>query len=183
MRFARLALFGGAVLLTAGLIALYGRTAVLDERGFADRATSAFTSDEVQDEVSQRLADREIEAAPELAAQRPALEAAIGAIVRNWQCPRTFRAATVNLHRGLFDGEAPDLTLPGAGAELHAALPPKSAALLPAGDPELLHLGGGRLESGLVDAAPSVRRLAAFAPLALLAGFALLAFAGLRAPT
>src|SRR4051794_36562712 len=112
-----LALLGGVLLLLIGALGLYGRASVLDERGFADRATSAFTSDEVREEVGSRIADREIEAEPALASQRPTLEAAISGILETWQFPRTFRAGTVGLHRSLFDGGSANLTLPGAGAE------------------------------------------------------------------
>ena len=60
----------------------------------------------------------------------------------------------VTISRSLFAGGSPELRLPGAAAELHAALPPKSAALLPPADPQLFQLGGGRLETSLVEAAP-----------------------------
>ncbi len=89
------------------------------------------------------------------------------------------------MHRSLFTGRSVDLTLPGAGTELQAALPPRSRAreLLPSADPQLFHLGGGRLESGLVEAAPDARRLAGLAPALLVAGLALLIVAASRAPT
>jgi hypothetical protein len=51
------------------------------------------------------------------------------------------------------------------------------------GDPELLRLGGGRLENALRAAAPVARSLAALFWLPLLAGLALLAHAARRAPT
>src|SRR5262245_39844633 len=58
-----------ALLLTAGVLALalggfavYGRHAVLSSGAFADRANRALHQDEVVDEISERIADREIEA-------------------------------------------------------------------------------------------------------------------------
>jgi len=178
-------LLGGVLLLVAGVLGMYGRAAVLDERAFADRATAALAQDEVRDEIAARISDREIEAEPALAQLKPTIDAAVASVVGDFRFPQTFRTATVGLHRSLFDGGSADLRLPGARAELERALPPRSRAaeLLPAGDPELFHLGGGRLESGLVDAAPTARRLARFSPIALLAGLALLFAAAWRAPT
>ena len=54
---------------------------------FADRATSAFASDEVQAEVGQRIAQREIAAEPELAPLRPALDAAVANAVQSSAVP------------------------------------------------------------------------------------------------
>ena len=48
------------LLFVVGVLALYGRAAVLDEHAFADRATAALAQDEVQDEVGTRIADRAI---------------------------------------------------------------------------------------------------------------------------
>jgi hypothetical protein len=60
---------------------------------------------------------------------------------------------------------------------------PAAGALVPAGDVELMRLGGGGLEAGLVQAAPWGPRLAALAPVAFLAALVLLTAAALRAPT
>ncbi|HET6551525.1 MAG TPA: hypothetical protein VFG79_23865 [Solirubrobacter sp.] len=179
-------LAAAVVALVLGALALYGRSAVLDERAFADRATAALAQDEVRDEVAQRLANREIEAAPELAPQRPALEAAVADVVADRRFDGRFHAGATALHHGLFGAGDAALALPGTGAELHgavAARAPHVARLLPAGDPELMRLDGGPLEAGLVHAAPWSRRLAGLAPLALALGLVLLVTSALRAPT
>src|SRR4051794_24680733 len=115
-------LTSGAVLVMIGVLALYGRAAVLDEQAFADRATAAFASDEVQDEVGQRIADREIEAEPALAPLRPTLDAAVDAVVDSWTFPPRFHEGAAAMHRALFDGRSVDLSLPGTGAQLREAV-------------------------------------------------------------
>jgi hypothetical protein len=185
--------------LILGALALYGRHGVLDADAFADRALTALQSDEVSDEVVDRITRREIEANPVLAARRPVLEAAVGDVVAGQAFPGEFRDGVLTLHAALFDRDEPAVTgawggdprtarlpLPGAGAELRGALAtraPAAARELPAGDPVLFSLGGGRLESALVDAAPHARRLSLLAPLAFALGLVALVWAAWRAPT
>ncbi|MDA0162672.1 hypothetical protein OM076_20535 [Solirubrobacter ginsenosidimutans] len=194
-------LITGVMALMLGGLALYGRHAVLDRSAFADRATGALAQDEVMDEIATRIAVRELEANPSLAARRPVLEAAVGDLMREPRFPGEFHAGAKTLHDALFgdgnlavadDGSGTmrvrvtSLVLPGAGRELQAAVAARSPAAareLGPGDPELFSLGGGRLESGLVQAAPHVRRLTSLAPLAILLGVVLLAWAAWRAPT
>jgi hypothetical protein len=178
----------GAFALLLGGLALYGRHTVLDERAFAARAMGTLRQDEVRDEVVARVADREIAAHHDLAARRPLLEAAIADVVAGPDFPGEFAAGIGGMHRALFtDDQRPvRFGLPGAGAELQAAAAARSAALrrtVPPEDPELMTLGGGRLETALRDLAPVGRRLAGLAPLALAVGALLLLAAVLRAPT
>src|SRR3954447_26215442 len=109
-------LLGGVLLLVLGGLGVYGRASVLDERAFADRATHAFSQDEVQDEIATRIAGREIEAAPALAPLRPTLDAAVANVVAGFEFPETFRAGTLEMHRSLFTGRSVDLELPGTNA-------------------------------------------------------------------
>jgi hypothetical protein len=181
-------LVGGALCLLAGGLALYGRHAVLDERGFADRATSTLGQDEVRQEIADRIADRLVTAHPELAAGRPVLDAAAGDLVSTPEFAQEFRRGAADLHHDLFaSSHAPALlVLPGAGGDLLRAVEYHStsaARMVPSSDPDLLALGGGRLETALRESAPTARRLARLGPLALAAGVALLLLAVLRAPT
>ena len=194
-------LVAGVLALMLGGLALYARHAVLDANAFADRATGTLSQDEVIDEVAARIASREIEASPALAARRPVLEAAVADVVGNWRFPGEFHAGALTLHAGIFsdgslaepvDGGSPvrvrvtTLALPGAARQLRAAVAARSPAAardLPPSDPALFSLGGGRLESGLVKAAPLARRLSALAPLAFAVAFVLLGWAAWRAPT
>lgn len=175
----------GVALLVLAALGLYGRATVLDQEAFADRATAALAQDEVQAEIGARIADRAIDEEPALAQLRPTVERAVSDALESWTFPAHFHAGAEAMHRGLFAGGSVDLALPGAGADIRAAVPERSRALalLPTEDPTLFHLGGGALESSLVVAAPAARRMSALAPVALLGGLALLAAAALRAPT
>ena len=178
----------GVIALILGGLALYARHTMLDSQAFAARATRTLDQDEVREEIVSRITTRTIAQTPELAARRPLLEAAVAEVVEGPQFPAEFNAGAVALHDALFtDGSQPTpLALPGAGGELRTALEqrsPATAELLPAADPELLRLGGGRLENDLRRAAPASRRLAGLAPFGLLAALLLLTAAALRAPT
>ena len=195
-------LITGVMALMLGGLALYARHAVLDRDAFAARATGALHQDEVVDEVVARIATREIEDNPALAARRPILEAAVGDVVADPRFAAEFHTGALVLHDALFgdggvavpvDGaRAPirvrvtALALPGAGRELRAAVAarsPATASEVPREDPVLFSLGGGKLETALVDAAPHAQRLSALAPLAFAAGILLLGLAAWRAPT
>ena len=181
-------LVAGVLSLVLGGLALYARHAVLDQRAFADRATATLRQDEVRDEIAQRIADREIQAIPELAVRRPAVEAAVADVVEGPNFPLEFHAGAAALHEALFTDGARETTLnlPGTAKELRAAVAehsPAAAEMLPPTDPQLFRLGGGGLESRLRSAAPLGRRLSALAPVGMLVGLALLVAAALRAPT
>jgi hypothetical protein len=189
-----LALVAGTLALLAGGLALYARHTVLSERAFATRAVGTLAQDEVRDELVDRISQRIVDAHPELADQRPELDAAAGDAVRSPQFAGEFYAGAAALHRELFSDDAhrAQLVIPGTGARLRADFlarvrtsSPRRAvrpALLAPADPQLMALGGGRLESGLRDAAPWGRRLAALWPFALAAAALLLALAVLLAP-
>jgi hypothetical protein len=181
-------LVAGVLSLVLGGVALYARYAVLDQRAFADRATSALSQDEVRVEIAQRIADREIELIPALVVRRPAVEAAVADVVEGPRFEGEFRAGASAMHRSLFSDRShvTALALPGAAKELQAAVAkhsPSAAAMIPPADPELLRIGGGRLERALRSAAPLGRDLSALAPFGLAVGLALLVIAALRATT
>jgi hypothetical protein len=190
----------GVIALTLGGLALYGRHAVLDRDAFAARATGALAQDEVADEVAARITGREIEASPALAVRRPVLEAAVDDVVGSPAFPGEFRSGAIALHDALFgdgalaqpaDGRGEPvrvrvtaLLLPGAGRDLQSAVAARSPAAardVPPEDPVLFSLGGGRLESALVDAAPHMPTLTRLAPVAILLGLVLLTWAAWRA--
>src|SRR3954464_11972816 len=87
-----LLLLAGASLVFMGGVALYGERAVIDERAFADRATSALAEDEVRGEISDGIGDRTISADPALAPSRPVLDMAIQSVVASWRFPAHFHA-------------------------------------------------------------------------------------------
>lgn len=183
-----LALATGMLALLAGGLALYARHTVLDERAFADRATRTLAQPDVTEEIAARIAGRAVAAEPRLARVRPALDAAVVDVVSEPAFAAEFHAGAARLHHVIFyEGKAdPPLDLPGAGSALQAAVArraPAAATLLPGEDPNLLHLGGGALESGLRHAGPLARRLSALGPIALVIALLALGFAAATAPT
>src|SRR3954465_9064664 len=131
-------LITGVIALMLGALALYGRHAVLDRDAFAGRATGALHQDEVVNEGAARIAQREIDATPALAARRPVLEAAVGDVVSDPRFAGEFHSGVLTLHDELFDergmiasvngvrtpaGVAETaFPLPGAGRDLRAAV-------------------------------------------------------------
>lgn len=194
----------GALALLCGGLGAYGRYALLDERAFAARATSTLAQDEVVDEVIDRVSGRIVETQPELAPSRPLLEASVAEVVADPGFPAAFYAGMARLHHDLFtDGRrAPELVLPGTGAQLRSTFIVRARGLSPAAgaalsarvrrpgadaaiasDPVLMTLGGGRMETRLRAAAPTASRLASLWPAAVALGLILLGLAALLAPS
>ncbi|WP_037410371.1 hypothetical protein [Candidatus Solirubrobacter pratensis] len=183
-----LLLVAGALCLLAAGFTFYGRHTVLDEQAFAARATGTLAQDEVRDEIAARIAGRLVEAHPGLAELRPVLDAAAADIVATPRFAQEFRRGAARMHHTLFadSHSTVQFVLPGAGEELSAAVENHSesaARTVPDGDPDLLAIGGGRLETTLRRIAPAARSLAGLALPALAAGIVLLGLAVRRAPT
>jgi hypothetical protein len=178
---------GALCVLLAGL-ALYGQRTVINERAFADRATSTLAQDEVGDEIAERIAQRLVNEYPELASRRPVLDAAAHDIVGWPKFAQEFHEGVAAMHRSLFqDTHKPvHLIMPGAGHDLLERVEVHSkttARSVPSSDPEVVQIGGGRLEDNLLNAAPVARSLSRLAPFAFAFGLLLLGLAVLRAPT
>ena len=60
----RVILLVSAVCIFAAVIALYARSAILDEAPFADRAVATLAQDEVAEEIAQRFTDGVVERSP-----------------------------------------------------------------------------------------------------------------------
>jgi hypothetical protein len=184
---ARLALLAAAAicLLLAG-VGAYGRYAVLDEGRFADRATSALSSDEVRDEIASRVANRVVADRPELSAGRTAFEDAAKVVAADPAFAAAFHTALARMHHTLFsDAHAQaSLTVAGSGAMLHTELQRRAGTDLPRiGDPPLMSIGADGREDALRTLAPVAKRLALPLTIAsLLAGLALLAIGVAREP-
>jgi hypothetical protein len=178
---------GALCLLVAG-VALYGQRTVVNEDAFASRATSTLHQDEVDDEIASRIVQRLVDQYPELATRRPVLDAGAHDLVRWPAFANEFHDGVAAMHRSLFadSHEQVRLVMPGAGRDLldmveyHSKA---SAQAVPTTDPELLRIGGGRLEDVLRRVAPVARSLSRLAPLGFIAGLVLLTLAVLRAPT
>jgi hypothetical protein len=176
-----------ALLLAAGLGA-HGRYAIVDETAFADRAEAALARPDVREEVALRLIARLERDHPELVPGHRLLANAIREIVRAPEFDAEFRVGVARMHAALFDGGDVSLALPETMTRVRAARERRVPALtgrLPAADdaPPVMTLGtGGALERELRRAAPAAGGLAAWWPLALGLGLALLVFAVVRAP-
>src|SRR5215210_513116 len=100
----RLALVAAALSITLGLVAAYGRTAILDGNDFAARATTAVASDEVTEELTTRFTKGITEERPDLITLRPALETAAVEVAATPWFKQAFAAAALRMHRDVFDG-------------------------------------------------------------------------------
>ena len=161
------------------------------QRGVRRRARPARSQ---QDEVPRR--DRRADRRRARSEARPALAARCARCSRpRWatSCagagasPREFHAGAAAMHRALFDdARRQTLRLPGAGAELRAAVASRSAsaaALLARATRRCSTSAAAGLETALRRCRPDRARLASLAPLALVAAALLLVAAALRAPT
>ena len=168
----RVTLLVSAVCIFAAVIALYARSAILDEAPFADRAVATLAQDEVAEEIAQRFTDGVVERSPGLVTLRPGIEAAAADVIASPAFAVAFGAGMRALHRGVFSGSSgrPSLRIPGMAAQVQAALAhrtPVLATRLPRdADPSLMSIGvtarervllrAGRRAGGLTRAAPIV---------------------------
>ena len=102
----RLTLLASAVCIFAAVVALYARSAILDDAPFADRAVATLAQDEVAEEIAQRFTDGVVERSPGLVTLRPALEAAAADVVAEPGFAAEFGAGMRALHRGVFTGSS-----------------------------------------------------------------------------
>jgi len=180
-------LAAAAVLLVAGGIGVYGHATVLDERAFADRAVGTLRQDEVDEDLASRVAERVVVQRPALTPVEDLLrDAMVLDVIPAPAYQATFRAATVRMHRQLFEGAGGPVSLrvPGTIAALRASLesraPAAAGGLRTVGDPALLTIGYNARERLLLDLARPARRAAGLAPLAVVLGLALLVLAVVR---
>src|SRR5215210_7829791 len=183
----RLALVAAALSITLGLVAAYGRTAILDGNDFAARATTAVASDEVTEELTTRFTKGITEERPDLITLRPALETAAVEVAATPWFKQAFAAAALRMHRDVFDGAGarPALHVPGMEAQVHAAIArrtPEIAVQLPArADPSLMSIGGNARERALLAAGRGARGPSLVAAGALVLGLLGLVLSALRA--
>jgi hypothetical protein len=73
----------GAVLLFAGVVALYAREEVIDRKAFADRAVAALDDDGVRHLVSREIVVNLVDrGSTDLVAARPLIESVVDAVVQ-----------------------------------------------------------------------------------------------------
>ncbi|HYH88303.1 MAG TPA: hypothetical protein VEX67_03650 [Solirubrobacteraceae bacterium] len=169
----RVTLLAAALCIVAAVVALYARSAILDDGAFADRAVATLAQDEVAEEIAQRFTDGVVERSPGLVTLRPGIEAAAADVVASPAFATEFGAGMRALHRGVFTGSSgrPALRVPGMAAEVQAALAhrtPVLATRLPRdADPSLLSIGVTARERVLLRAGRRADALTRAAPIVL----------------
>jgi hypothetical protein len=183
----RLTLVASVLCIVAAVVALYARSAILDDAQFADRAVGALAQDEVAEEIAQRFTDGVLERSPGLVTLRPAIDEAAESVVTGPVFAAQFGVGMRALHRGVFSGGArPSLQVPGMAAQVQAALAastPVLATRLPrSADPSLMSIGGNARERVLLRVARRAEGLAWAAPFVLALGLLGLLLVALTAP-
>jgi hypothetical protein len=176
-----------AVCLVLGGVAVYAHTAILDTDAFTQRAVGTLASDEVDEEIADRLTVRLINQQPALLRYRPVIKYEARELAGSPEFGASFAAAARELQRSLFDGYAlASFDLGSAEARLKAAVidrEPRLRGPLKGVEPQhLMDLSGGGLEGELRHLAPSARRAAALGVPALVLSLLLLCAGVLAAP-
>jgi hypothetical protein len=176
-----------AMCLVLGALAVYARATILDEDAFSARAVSTLHSDEVDEELADRLTDRLLVASPALVRWRPLVLDEAQRLTGTPGFATSFDAAARQLQHTLFadryqlatfDVGPAETTLKRAVAERQPSL---AAPLRGAQASDLMDLSGGGIEGTLRDLAPTARKLDILGVPLLLTALVLLAGAVLLA--
>ena len=176
-----------AICLLLGGVAVYARTAILDEHAFTQRAVGTLASDEVDEELADRLTVRLANQQPAVLRFEPVVEYEARELTGSPEFGAAFAAAARDFQRSLFDGYTlASFDVGSAGAQLKAAVierePRLRAPLSDVDGSDLMDLSGGGAEGQLRHLAPSARRAAALGVPALVLSLLLLAAGVLAAP-
>lgn len=99
----------GLLCLLLSVLALYLRTNLWDEEGFAQNAAEALQDPDVSTFVSERLVEQIVESADEdLLAAQPVIEGAVPIVVRSDLFKPVFQRAAAQVHRSIFDAGSDD---------------------------------------------------------------------------
>ena len=99
----------GAVLLFAGVIALYAREEIIDREAFADRAVAALDDDGLRHLVSREIVVNLVDrGSTDLVAARPLLESVVDAVVQTQPFRQVFRRAALETNKVFFVREKSD---------------------------------------------------------------------------
>jgi hypothetical protein len=164
-----LALFAAAALLIGGLLAYSGH-ALADPGAFAGRATDALKNQRVRELVAEETVREVLRRAPEAAAARRQIVAAVDRTTASPEFQRVFQAAVRDFQQAVFTSNRDDaiLDLGNIRALVVPYLPARVAAALP--DPLRVHLaalGDPRLTK-LTDTAQAIERARSTGSLLLL---------------
>jgi hypothetical protein len=175
-----------AACLALGTVAVYARSAIVDEDAFTARAVDALRSDEVREEVTDRLSDRLVDQSRALARWRPVVDDEARLLTLDAGFPASFADAARGMQRKLFSDRRAlvSLDVHTAGAALKTQLAEREPTLatplseVEAGD--LMDLSGGGIEGALRRLAPAGAELARLGIPAIVLALVLLAAAVLR---
>jgi hypothetical protein len=176
-----------AICLVLGGVAVYARTAILDEDAFTQRAVATLASDEVDEELADRLTVRLVNPQPALLRFQPVIAYEAREMAGSPAFGAAFAAAARDFQRSLFDGYTlASFDVGSAGAQLKAAVierePRLRVPLSGVDGSDLMDLSGGGAEGQLRHLAPSARRAAALGVPALVLSLLLLGAGVLAAP-
>ena len=176
-----------AVCLVLGGVAVYAHSAILDEDAFAQRAAGTLASDEVDEEVAERLTVRLVKQDPRLLRFQPVIEYEARQMEASPEFRAAFAGAARDFQRSLFDGYAlAAFDVGSAGERLKAAVidrePRLRAPLSQVDGSDLMDLSGGGAEGRLRHLAPSARRAVALGAPALVLSLLLFGAGVLAAP-
>ena len=168
-----------AVCLVLGGVAVYARATILDEDAFTARAVSTLSSDEVDEELADRLSGRLVEKMPGLLRFQPVLQYEARRMTVGPEFNWAFATAARRLQRSLFDGYTlASFDIGPAGALLKATVaarePRLRAPLARVDASDLMDLSGGGVEGTLRRLAPKARRSASVGVPALVLALLLL---------
>jgi hypothetical protein len=176
----------GAVLLFAGVIALYAREEVIDREAFADRAVAALEDDGVRHLVAREIVVNLIDrGSTDLVAARPLLESVVDAVVQTQPFRQVFRRAALEANKVFFVRERNDtlVNLGDAATVVEFAVQsvsPKVARQIPQDiDPDVLSLDRDEFAGETLSAADHLRLLGWLLPALALLAFAAAVFLSL----
>src|SRR4051812_3324204 len=143
-----------AICLVLGGVALYARMAILDEDAFTQRAVGTLASDEVGEELADRLTVRLVNPQPALLRFQPVIAYEAREMTGSPAFGAAFAAAARDFQRSLFYGYTlASFDVGSAGAQLKAAVidrePRLRAPLSGVDGSDLMDLSGGGAEGQL----------------------------------
>jgi hypothetical protein len=154
-----------AVCLVLGALAVYARATILDEDAFTARAVSTLSSDEVDEELADRLTNRLLVQSPSLVRWRPVVLDEAQRLTATPGFTTSFDSAARRLQHALFADryQLASFDIGPAGTTLKRAVaerePKLAAPLRSAQASDLMDLSGGGIEGKLRKLAPTARRL------------------------
>lgn len=168
-----LVVLGGIATLLAA-IAIYAHHVFVDRNGFADSVTEAVKQPAVSREISVRLGDALVSAAPDLVAGERVIEDAAASLISSGTLDPVVERAALTLHDAVFEGEAEKFALDLSdglqilGSVVAAQDPELRAQVTSAVDAKVVELERNTLIKRVADVGDAIDELAIALPIAAL---------------